>query len=667
MDEKTAMNVEFLRARLLSERIVSKTARQRAEMLSQRVIELEEQLRMVNIQRKKAEKAAEEVLSILETQGITCVSGLTDSSADEKNNLFTDQESSQCIISEDVKDDKSLTSSRMDRSEVVDGLSCSDIDGSPSVYRRLSWKSHASSLDSQEKVKTKQNRCRQRSSFAGAPKSSPRRPGKSCRKIKKSDVGSASENELQKPSLPHAHGDGVTAHSDDFDEKHEYPLEVSETKMNKSSLDSSLPFRPDGRNRESENGGNDEMERALEQQAQLITQFQAMENAQKEWEEKFNGTEMSMLDNHEPVNQINMVQNSNCSVDSKVPRHEDEKISVKGTSFTEDKNVARCKNCEMTNKKVNGDNFSEGASPTSASSPGRTGPNGHDNSLSNPMYGSSSLNAIEATSKASKVPPLHGSNLTNKARLEPSFTKSKELYAPDNRKNLRGFEKPVIRHEQAHTLSIKKLTPITDEMISRPIGTNLGCVLQSLQQAQISINHELVRRPNSPMKPNVPIDSSALFRLPSDSYPQALSGMNLYGSGLRLAATRLDLGMGNEYPNQFSSPYAGAGSKLSSTKDYDVQYPSSPYTHAHKVHTNRNPAGFVESASPVSSAEQHFDRRSSSSFSVSSPGRYPLYLPDLSSDRPTFQHVPLKSSSDLRIRKPYNDGYNYGRTTPSPI
>lgn len=37
MDENTAMNVEFLRARLLSERTVSKTAKQRAEMLSQRV------------------------------------------------------------------------------------------------------------------------------------------------------------------------------------------------------------------------------------------------------------------------------------------------------------------------------------------------------------------------------------------------------------------------------------------------------------------------------------------------------------------------------------------------------------------------------------------------------------------------------------------------------
>lgn len=231
MDEKTAMNVEFLRARLLSERTVSKTARQRAEMLSQRVycilffnlkdqififslnfsiiykyiyiyiylfiylfifgwqvIELEEQLRIVNIQRKKAEKAAEEVLSILETQGITCISGLTDSSASRKNDELTDEEGNQCVISENVKDNKFLASSRMDRSEVGDGLSCSDVDGSASDYNCLSWKSSSNSLESQEKSKTKQSRHRQRSNFINPLKSSSRRLGKSCRKIKRPDV-----------------------------------------------------------------------------------------------------------------------------------------------------------------------------------------------------------------------------------------------------------------------------------------------------------------------------------------------------------------------------------------------------------------------------------------------------------------------------------------------
>lgn len=143
----------------------------------------------MNIQRKKAEKAAEEVLSILETQGITCISGLTNLSTDRENDHLNDQDGNQCVVSEDVKDDKFLTSSRMKRSELDDGFSCSDIDGSTSDNNCLSWKSSGNSLDSQEKLKTKQNRHRQRSSFINSLKPSQRRPGKSCRKIKRPDVG----------------------------------------------------------------------------------------------------------------------------------------------------------------------------------------------------------------------------------------------------------------------------------------------------------------------------------------------------------------------------------------------------------------------------------------------------------------------------------------------
>lgn len=146
---------------------------------------------MVNIQRRKAEKAAEEVLSILETQGMTCISGLTDSSTDQENNQANDQEGNQCIISKDViKEEKLLPSSRKDRSEVDNGFSCSDIDGSSSDYNSLSWKSHGGgNSDSQEKLKTKQSRHRERTRFISTLKSSSRRPGKSCRKIKRTDVG----------------------------------------------------------------------------------------------------------------------------------------------------------------------------------------------------------------------------------------------------------------------------------------------------------------------------------------------------------------------------------------------------------------------------------------------------------------------------------------------
>uniref|UniRef100_A0A7N0SX70 Uncharacterized protein n=1 Tax=Kalanchoe fedtschenkoi TaxID=63787 RepID=A0A7N0SX70_KALFE len=63
----TAMTIEFLRARLLSERSVSKQAKQKADELTDSVVELEEQLKVVSLQRKKAEKATSDVLAILET------------------------------------------------------------------------------------------------------------------------------------------------------------------------------------------------------------------------------------------------------------------------------------------------------------------------------------------------------------------------------------------------------------------------------------------------------------------------------------------------------------------------------------------------------------------------------------------------------------------------
>lgn len=780
MDEKSAMNVEFLRARLLSERIVSKTARQRAEMLSQRVIELEEQLRIVNIQRKKAEKAAEEVLSILETQGITCISGLTDSSTDQENHQLSDQEGNQRMISEDVKDDKFLTSSRMKRSELDDGLSCSDIDGSASDYNGLSWKSHGSTLDSKDKLKTKHNRHRQ-SSFIITVKSSQRRPGKSCRKIKRTDAGSASDNESQKPTHPDVHGNGVVAHPDDFDEKHECPLEISERKMDNFSVDSSFSFCPDGRNREGKDGGGkDDMERALEQQAQLIIQFQAMENAQKEWEEKFNETKMSILDNPEPDNQVIVVQNSNSSAEKSklvgwIPHHEEEeKQSVKDISLTEDKNAGRCRNCEMADKKVASDKFSPGILSTLPPSPSKNGSNGHTNGSSNPMCESTSINVIKTVSKPFACLPQDGSDSAKKVRLGPNFTKSntgsdvnlkvnphdhgvpqysskehrrhpsqadglmeqqydtmalneanhatqlltipsQESHAlVSSSKDLKGsiYEKSnaVLKRSSKMKFSqlTEKHTPVFDEktpdkempevkelprQISRSASSSLGSVLQSLQQARISVRQELVKRPdsaqstmtisspaNSPLKPNVSIDSSVLFRLPSDSFPQALSRPNIYGSGLRLTATHPDLGSTNttvmtsdRYLNQSpSASYARPRSKISFRKDYGDQYAFSPYVddvsgvQSRHVHANQYPAKFIESDSHVSTIKGYFDGRTSSSISALSAGGYPLYRPDLSTKRLSFHNEPAKTSSDLTIsRKPYSNKYIYDRTAPS--
>ncbi|KAF9597101.1 hypothetical protein IFM89_015930 [Coptis chinensis] len=154
MEESTSMTIEFLRARLLSERSISRTARHRADELAKRVVELEEQLTHVSQQRKKAEKATAEVLAILESNGISDISEVYDSSSDQ-----------EVVVSESSdtrKEEANITTS-----------GAGDLGVSSLVGRSLSWKSCS---DGPNSVDTK------RRSTSG----SSTRPhiGRSCRQMK---------------------------------------------------------------------------------------------------------------------------------------------------------------------------------------------------------------------------------------------------------------------------------------------------------------------------------------------------------------------------------------------------------------------------------------------------------------------------------------------------
>jgi hypothetical protein len=78
------VTIEFLRARLLAERAVSKSARAKLDGLADKVAELEEQLKIVSLQRKKAEQATADVLAILEENGYNDVSDDYDSNSDHE-------------------------------------------------------------------------------------------------------------------------------------------------------------------------------------------------------------------------------------------------------------------------------------------------------------------------------------------------------------------------------------------------------------------------------------------------------------------------------------------------------------------------------------------------------------------------------------------------------
>ncbi|KAL6545421.1 hypothetical protein OROGR_009295 [Orobanche gracilis] len=185
MEESNAMTIEFLRARLLSERSVSKSARQRTDELAKRVAELEGQLKFVSLQRKKAEKATADVLAILENHGISDFSEDIDSCSDqaERPRDFKASNGSSMM--------KIISTSMKPSQNDVDTYLGSEVESAPSSGRSLSWRSTNDSQHSLERKKF-MDLARRRATFA-SNRSSARKAGKSCRRIRRMDPRSTEE------------------------------------------------------------------------------------------------------------------------------------------------------------------------------------------------------------------------------------------------------------------------------------------------------------------------------------------------------------------------------------------------------------------------------------------------------------------------------------------
>ncbi|KAL0317266.1 UNVERIFIED_CONTAM: hypothetical protein Sangu_2140900 [Sesamum angustifolium] len=177
MEESDSMTIEFLRARLLSERSISKSARQRADDLAKRVEELEEQLKFVSRQRENVEKATADVLAILEDRGISDVSEEFDSYSEQGESPHDFKPRNGSLM---IKEPSMHT--ELKKNEVEAAYSSSEIESSPSTGRSLSWRN---TKDSQHSIEKKKNidSIRRRASFT-SNSSSARRAGKSCRKIR---------------------------------------------------------------------------------------------------------------------------------------------------------------------------------------------------------------------------------------------------------------------------------------------------------------------------------------------------------------------------------------------------------------------------------------------------------------------------------------------------
>ncbi|XP_024927396.3 uncharacterized protein LOC107413193 isoform X1 [Ziziphus jujuba] len=294
--EDSAMTIEFLRARLLSERSVSRSARQRADELAKRVEELEEQLKIVSQQRKMAEKATVDVLAILESQGISDTSEAFDSSSDQE----THQESQVGYNFTNEEESPVFTKRRSELEE----FSGSDLDSSPVTGRSLSWKGRNDSQRSREKYKDPS--MRRRNAFAYICSSPKHRLGTSCRKIRRRDNRTVDEEFKAEHPKFHSSETGVSASREsvqnsldhgpevlrESSEIPEVPVEgsLSGSIANQRTPDDGLDSNGHGRDRD--------MEKALEHQAQLIGRYEEMEKAQREWEEKFRENNASTMRLH---------------------------------------------------------------------------------------------------------------------------------------------------------------------------------------------------------------------------------------------------------------------------------------------------------------------------------------------------------------------------------
>ncbi|KAL5569563.1 hypothetical protein UlMin_026138 [Ulmus minor] len=308
MEGSTAMTIEFLRARLLSERSVSRSARQRADELAKRVEELEEQLKIVSLQRKMAEKATVDVLSILENRGISDTSETFDSSSDHEET----HQQSQVGNNYPNREERSVVSKR--RSEVEEH-SGSDLDSSPVNGRSLSWKGHG---NSPRREKYKDPSMRRRNAFSSMSSSPKHHLAKSCRQIRRRETRTVVEDSKTEPIKFDPQEDGVATSSESPPNGSDSGLDIvrEDSETQKALLEGPL----------SESGGNQrsmpncldvnghvrerdkDMEKALEHQAQLIGQYEEMEKAQREWEEKFRENINNTLDPCDPGNHSDVTE-----------------------------------------------------------------------------------------------------------------------------------------------------------------------------------------------------------------------------------------------------------------------------------------------------------------------------------------------------------------------
>ncbi|CAN8278892.1 unnamed protein product [Cochlearia groenlandica] len=272
----TSMTIDFLRARLLAERSVSKSARAKLDGLSDKVAELEEQLKIVTLQRKRAEQTTADVIAILEENGFTDVSDDYDSESDHESYSQTNSGSSFIRVEE------------------MSGKS-------------ISWKGRRREPGSSDKIKDSRNR-RQRG-FDLAYFSSPRhRQGRSCRQVRRNESRTDSEDYKRDINKDDVQENGVCNEMLPKTSEEAFVTAVDVTTV---KVDESLQRLSNSNGLENENSEDVNLRSALNNRAQVIGSFEDMEETQKQWERKFTEKQSSALDLCDVGNHSDVTDESN--------------------------------------------------------------------------------------------------------------------------------------------------------------------------------------------------------------------------------------------------------------------------------------------------------------------------------------------------------------------
>lgn len=279
MEDSTAKTIDFLRARLLAERSVSRAARLRANELAKKVTELEKQLKFVSLQRKKAEKATADILAILENHGRNDLSEPFDSSSDQEE------------MSSDFKDNKHVEKSQHVKESDMEEFSGSEVESSSVNGKSLSWKSSKNSSSRFPDKKYMDASRRRRNSFTSTG-SSPRRVGKSCRQIRHKEHRSGADVAQN--------ADATIGHRGDEEQMSSEGVQDSADVATENSLELKDPTCSCNGHAVQNYGTEREMERALEHQARFISRYKEEEKAQREWEDKFRENNGSTPDSCDP-------------------------------------------------------------------------------------------------------------------------------------------------------------------------------------------------------------------------------------------------------------------------------------------------------------------------------------------------------------------------------